>query len=534
MRKRQFLPAVLLIFVLLLSACGAPAAVPAAEAPAATAPETAEETVEAGMAENLPDDPYEAVPYRLYPIPEGGYVGDTMPFVTDDGTLELYYLYDTDRNGQGYHPFYMFSTPNFYDYEDHGMMLSFGRMSEPDPALGTGSLIQDEDGVYHLFYTGHNDNGNGGRGKECVMKATSTDRVNWVKQSEPLFFAPEGYSKDDFRDPEVFWVEEDQCYWLLIAAHEDNMGGVVARYTSEDLQNWEFCGPFFAPHEQYMCECPDLFRIGDTWYLTYSWDCVTYYAMSDSMFGPFLSYSDNLLDGKGLTEGSGFIFYAAKTAVIGDDIYLCGWLGRAGLSSDSGVYQWAGNVLNHQLVQREDKTLGVKAPESLKDYFTAETDFRAVARQGAVEIGERSIRLSAESGSYALADMGTRPATMTLECDVTLDAKGRAGFAFGGSAADDTYTALCLDAGRKCLHYEGYEITDLEKYEPGAISRFNFGSGETHHVKLVCENEIVVLYIDDFKALSSRIGHSINGAHIGVFADGCGASFTNITMRVPG
>ena len=52
-------------------------------------------------------------------------------------------------------------------------------------------------------------------------------------------------------------------------------------------------------------------------------------------------------------------------------------------------------------------------------------------------------------------------------------------------------------------------------------------------MKLVCENEIVVLYVDDTKALSSRIGHSIGGAHIGVFADGCSASFDNITMRLP-
>ena len=50
---------------------------------------------------------------------------------------------------------------------------------------------------------------------------------------------------------------------------------------------------------------------------------------------------------------------------------------------------------------------------------------------------------------------------------------------------------------------------------------------------LVCENEIVVVYIDDARALSSRITHSIDGAHIGVFAD-CGASFSNITVRLPG
>ena len=60
--------------------------------------------------------------------------------------------------------------------------------------------------------------------------------------------------------------------------------------------------------QQYMLECPDLFRMGDKYYLTYSWDCVTYYAMSDSMNGPFTAPPDNVLD------GNGFIFYAAKTA----------------------------------------------------------------------------------------------------------------------------------------------------------------------------------------------------------------------------
>ena len=510
MKKRQLVS--LLLILALLSACGA----------------------QALAAEKLPDEPYAPVPWRLFPIPEGGYVGDTMPFVADDGTVEFYYLYDTDRNGQGYHPFYKYSTRNFYDYRDHGMVLNFGLMSEPDPALGTGSVFQDKDGLYHLFYTGHNDTGNNGKGKECVLHATSRDRENWTKQPGVVLFAPENYSKDDFRDPEVFWVEEEQCYWMLIAAHEENMGGVVAQYISKDLVNWEFCGPFYAPHAQYMLECPDLFCIGDTWYLTYSWDCVSYYAMSKSMYGPFYAPSDNILDGKGTMEGAGFVFYAAKTAEKDENLYLCGWHGRAGLSSDSGVYQWAGNLLNHQLVQREDKTLGVKAPETLRAYFTAEKPFQAAALEGEVEISGNSILLSAEDGDWALADMGTRPATMTLECDVTLDPRGCAGFAFGGSDEDETFTLLCLDAERKLVHYEGYEIDDLDRYDPMAYTRFDFSKSDVHHVKLVCENEIVVLYIDDCKALTSRITHSIGGAHIGVFADGCGASFRNISIKLPG
>ena len=478
-------------------------------------------------ASSLPDEPYEAGAYNLYPAPEGAYVGDTMPFVTKDGELELYYLYDTDHNGQGYHPIYKYSTENLYSYEDHGMVLNFGRMSDPDPALGTGSVLQDHDGLYHLFYTGHNDTGNGGKGKECVMHAVSADAENWTKVPEDTFFSPENYSKDDFRDPEVFWSEEDQCWWMLIAAREDTQGGVVARYTSADLKNWTFEGPLYAPHEQYMLECPDLFKMGDKYYLTYSWDCVTYYAVGDSAYGPFTAPADNVLD------GNNFIFYAAKTAEIGGTRYLCGWLGRAGLSSDSGVYQWAGNVLNHQLVQKEDGTLGVCEPDTFSQYFTVEKKVNAVKKAGKVKIKGNNITLSADAGNYALADMGTRPQTMVLECDVKLDDNGIAGFAFGGSEADPSYTALCLNAGEDLVHYEGTEIQDLEKYGPEAYTKFDFSKTDTHHVTVVCENEIVVLYIDDTKALSSRIRHSVDGAHIGVFSYGCGASFENITVKLP-
>lgn len=475
----------------------------------------------------LPEEPYEPVEYMLYPAPEDAYVGDTMPFVTDDGTLELYYLYDTDHNGQGYHPIHKYSTTDLSGYEDHGMVLNYGLMSEPDPAIGTGSVMKDQDGLYHLFYTGHNDTGNGGLGKECVMHATSTDRENWTKHPEDTFYSPENYSKDDFRDPEVFWVEEEQCYWLLIAAREKSLGGVVAKYTSTDLKNWDYQGPIYAPMDQYMLECPDVFCINGTYYLTYSWDCVTYYAIGESMNGPFTAPRDNVLD------GNGFIFYAAKTAEWNDKTYLCGWLGRAGLSADSGIYQWAGNVLNHELLQHEDKSLGVKAPELFSVYFTKEKAFQAVAKEGDVKIKKNNVTLSANADGYALADMGTRPATMTLECDVTFDANGRVGFAFGGSEADPAYTALCLDAERGMLHYNGYEIEELEQWDPTAFTRFDFEDGAVHHVKLVCENEIVIMYVDDSKAFSSRIGHSTDGAHIGLFADGCKAEFTNITVKLP-
>lgn len=474
--------------------------------------------------EIVPDEPYAAVPYRLYPAPEGAYVGDTMPFVAD-GRLELYYLYDTDHNGQGYHPFYKYSTEDLTEYRDHGKILDFGLMSDPDPALGTGSVLLGQDGQYHLFYTGHNDmNGNAGKDRECVMHAVSDDRENWTKIPEDTFYCPENYSKDDFRDPNVFWVEEEQCYWLLIAAREQTQGGVVAKYTSPDLKEWTLCDPIYTPHSQYMLECPDLFQMGNKWYLTYSWDCVTYYAMGDSRNGPFTAPMDNVLD------GTGFVFYAAKTALFNGNRYLCGWVGRSALNADTGMYSWAGNMVNHQLVQHEDGTLGVREPESFASYFTQSKPFSVTKKAGKVTQENGSVSLSAQQEN-AIADLGTRAATMMLECDVTFR-DGIVGFAFGGTEEYGP-SALCLDAEKGMVHYEGIPVENVQLWDPVSYTKFDFAKDSTHHVKLVCENEIVIVYIDDTKALSTRIFDSIDGAHMGLFAAGTDAQFENITMMVP-
>ena len=68
----------------------------------------------------------------------------------------------------------------------------------------------------------------------------------------------------------------------------------------------------------------------------------------------------------------------------------------------------------------------------------------------------------------------------TLSSIVTFDEGGCVGFAFGGTEDDPVYTALCLDAGRNLLHYEGYETTELNDYEPAAYTRFDFSAGGTH------------------------------------------------------
>lgn len=470
---------------------------------------------------------YESVPYRLYPTSENAWVGDVMPMAEGD-TLHLYYLYDTDHNGSGYHPIYKFSTTNFYEYQDDGLMVDFGKsQDDPDLAVGTGSVLIDADGRYHCFYTGHNDTfPEKGKDKECVMHAVSEDNQNWTKIPEDTFYAPDGYSGDDFRDPFVFWNEDDGCYWLLIAARDDSLGGIVARFTSTDLSKWTLAEPLYAPKAQYMLECPDLFRMGDWYYLFYSWDCVTYYARSKSINGPFEAPEDNVLD------GTGFCFYAAKTAELGGNRYLCGWIGRKKEPSDASAYDWAGSLLIHQLVQKEDGTLGVREPERFGEYFASEETPQADALYGTVEETENGYRLTAEKGDFSLVTFGMRKPEMMAEFTVTFSEGDYAGLAFGPGDEYGKYTGVVLDAKTQSVHYEGCVLSRIQYVDALNTTRFAFEPGKSYHIKVVMENEIVIVYIDDTKALSNRIYKSVDGMQWGLYASGADVTFEDIRVSV--
>ena len=234
-----------------------------------------------------------------------------------------------------------------------------------------------------------------------------------------------------------------------------------------------------------------------------------------------------------MLDGTGFCFYAAKTAEYDGNRYLCGWVGRKPEPKDAGSYDWAGSLLIHELVQKEDGTLGVKEPSDLQDYFVTEELPVMAGMMGNVQEQDGAYLLSAEKDDVALADFGMRKPTMLLECNVSLGEDGYAGFAFGMGDDYGKYTGLVLDARNQSIHYEGCVLSRIAYVEPLIRTDFAFEPGREYHVKLVMENEIVILYIDDTKALSNRIYKSVDGAHWGIFANNMECTFSDIIVRSP-
>lgn len=483
----------------------------------------------AAEASEIMENSYQTVPNRLFPTSPNAWVADVMP-MSDGNELKLYYLYDTDHNGPLYHPIHLFTTENFYEYRDEGLAVGCGpNLDAPDSAIGTGSVLRDAGGLYHCFYTGHNDTApEKGMDKECVMHAVSKDGVNFEKLPQDTFYAPEHYSSDDFRDPFVFWNEEAGCYWLLIAARDDKLGGIVARYRSDDLTSWTLMEPLYAPGRQYMLECPDLFKMGDKYYLFYSWDCVTYYAVADSIDGPFQQADDPVL------ASTGFSFYAAKTAELNGTRYLCGWIGRKPEPKDAGAYNWAGTMMVHELVQNADGTLGVREPHKLEEYFVGEKELAAVDLSENAEKLDNGYRLtSIDKKTVSLVNFGQRQPVFQLDCNVTFTEEGFAGFCFGKDGNYNTYTGMVIDAKNDSLHYEGSVLPRMAYVDPLVKTDYTIEPGREYHLKLIMENEIATLYIDNAKVLCARVYKAMDGGDIGLFAVKTSAEFTDLSLLVP-
>ena len=117
----------------------------------------------------------------------------------------------------------------------------------------TGSVIKDKDGIYHAFYTAFNaDIKINGKSVQSVMQATGTDPLH-LETMEDFLFVADGvrYEEFDWRDPYVFWNEEEGCYYMLLAARQKDggqlRGGCVALCKSKDLTHWTYEEPFYAP-----------------------------------------------------------------------------------------------------------------------------------------------------------------------------------------------------------------------------------------------------------------------------------------------
>lgn len=293
-----------------------------------------------------------------------------------------------------------------------------GTGNEPDASgIWTGSVIFAE-GKYHAFYTGYCLTA---KYQQTICHAISEDGVVWTKDIMNPVIEPmtELYETLDWRDPYVFFNEEDNCYWILISARKLDQPvtrrGCIVLYRSEDLRTWKYYGPIYMPGHTNCPECCEMYKMGDYWYLSYSRFSEfvnTIYRVSKSPFGP---WRKTKYDGIG-----GRRFYAAKSLVNdeGRRFYFA-WAHDRGEGSDNGEWYWGGEFcIPHEVRALPDGNLEVKFPKEYKRICTEEVNWEYLPITGENKnFGGSLIQLkSGGQNSYGFLDI--REESFFLECKI--------------------------------------------------------------------------------------------------------------------
>lgn len=466
-----------------------------------------------------------------YRAPEKAVCADVIPFY-ENGEFKLFYLRDyrdISVHGEGC-PWCLLTSSDLVHFHDHGPVLLRGGKEEQDLYVFTGCCIRAGE-EYMIFYTGHNPHlREKGLPEQKILRATSRDLLHWEKDRDFVFAAPDWLEMHDFRDPFVFYDEERKEYCMLIAGRLKNgdpssARGVTLLACSPDLTHWEVeKEPFYAPHAYFTHECPDLFRIGDWWYLVFSEftdRIVTTYRMSRSPFGPWVSPKINSFDGHA--------FYAAKSVSDGKRRILFGWNCIKQDERDDAPWQWGGTIIPHEIVQQPDGTLAVKCPQEVAAQYPHRLPVAAERTMGSVSYQDGKYLLGGEGKSLCM--LGAMPENGKIELSFTAsDDCGDFGLLLRADAGVDAYYAVRFEPRFNRLAMDIQPRADNTRHTQVDVERWcPVVPGEKNKLLILFEGSVLEVYVNDKVAMSARMFDRREG-DFGIFTHNTSVCFEEIGL----
>ncbi|MHB9024978.1 MAG: hypothetical protein ACYC7E_12535 [Armatimonadota bacterium] len=459
----------------------------------------------------------------IFYSPADATAGDVIPFYWD-GHYHLFFLKETGASrGHGFMTSWQHVvTRDFLSFEDWGEAIPRGDESAQDLWAYTGSIIERR-GRFHCYYTGHNPHFTGPEhAMEAVMHATSTDLRTWEKDPTFHLYPPVEYEQHDWRDPFVLFHEPTGEYWMLVTTRKASgpmlHRGCIALATSLHLDHWEVQNPLWDPEEQFAHECPDLFRIGEWWYLIYSSFGQTRYRMSRSPKGPWLAPESDALDGRA--------YYAGKTVGDGRRRYLFGWLPTRAEEKDTGRWQWGGHIVIHEIKQQSDGSLAVRVPSSIVKAFSQPTVLTPWPVLGEWVVEEDLIAAYA-LGRFSALTLGGLPEEGLFQTTLTYAPGTKSCGLLLHATEDFSYYQLLLEPG-----YQRMAITRRPGGQPVILERpLAMQAGKPITLKVIVDGSSMVIYANDQVALSFR-GYDFRQGLAGFYVQEGEASFTDFSISV--
>lgn len=426
-----------------------------------------------------------------------------------------------------------------------------------DLSLWTGSIIKKGD-TWYMFYTGRSTLENGG--VQRIGYAVSKDLYTWEKNpGNPVIDAhPKWYEADisdsktgsiSWRDPFIFYNETDKYYYALIAASLNqgkwNRRGCVAQARSRDLSNWEVLPPLYSPEKYFHCEVPQIFKVGDLWYLTFctfsgygtgvkgifsnpSVKGGNIYAAAESPLGRYKELSGNVLFGMNSPLG-----YAGRIVDFEGKTLLTYWQHEFIEGIDTGRRHLGKLALPKEMRQNIDGTLSALYYDEIEKYSTGELINSSKLSLKQDKYGEWSIKDNkisvdaTDSESIAILDQMPAERDFIYEVSVKITGKGTGGIVIRCSS-ESPYNkgyAVYLD------NFKGtVECDHLNRYQGKESLNMDIESGCTHKLKVVSVSDFIEIYVDG-KFQFAAPGYDYKSGLFGLFAGDGMVEFSDISAK---
>lgn len=456
-----------------------------------------------------PGSQEEAYEYSFFFQPEKDgssqpYVGDTMPYYEDG----VYYIYYLKEAGDSYnHSVYLATTSDFVTYTEYDdPILEANRSGGQDSWIGTGSVVKVGE-KYYFFYTGHGNNAVL-EYAEKVMVAVGDTPTSFEKLTDWAITPPaELGQKNDFRDPQGYVDPDTGNIILTITASQSGTARILKYTLSPDLKTVHYDGIIFTNPvgDFWNLECSDTFKMGDTYYITYSaQDDTLWYASSDTPYGPY--GEPTRLDGK--------LFYAAKHVEDGEKLYMVGWARRSeSVSSTQDVAAWAGNIAVQEIIQNPDGTLTLDPVDAIMDKFSVRRELQV----------EGETHAFVEAGSvYNYVDAFTCYESYVITGEFTFTGSGSFGLSFDYNGRDEKNKLISISPSDGTLSLEFNEGSTLITETAVELT-----AGETYSFTYIQEGSVGIFYIDGLAALTVRL-YGVSGKTIQIFSENNAVLFTSL------
>lgn len=419
-----------------------------------------------------------------YFTPIDGCVGDPFPFYDQQGHMfRIAFLKEQHPNPPTYHPIHMVTSPQLTTFNDLGTVVACGQERSQEHALGTGCIFQ-KDGIYYLFYTGHNDYyATTGGYKEVILRASSTDGEHWSKDNgfrlqSPLGTVPNDYDANEFRDPHIF--EYEGKYHMVVSALK-NGRPVVAHFISQNLWDWSLGTPLLSDMNSFY-ECIDIFSMNGRFYMVYS-DIDSrrvYYRWSESLYGPWAA--PKALDGTS--------FYAGKTMWDGYDRYMAGWCATRVNNDNVGTQDWGGALVVHKLYEAQPGELALTIPHTVE----AKHDVLLPVQPSVLHL---------TTGSQQNYDRLNYQNLISAEFTAADNTHEVFGFAFADCSDTDARYSIRLNLNDQKIYFnKDYKNGNVVEINQMVLPRSGDGR---YRIRVSIELSVCVVYINDRIAFTNRI-----------------------------